>query len=89
MEAPKNAGKNLMNMRISPDFDMVGFNNEPFTQLIASSISSIHRSPVEMGRMTAQVFLEQMEREVLVKIQKNEELPPGLIIKKSSSKLGQ
>ena len=76
-------------IRIPEDFCVVGFSNEPFTQFMEPSISSIDQSPVEMGRMAARVFLEQMESEVSVKIQKNVILPPKLIIRKSSSKLGQ
>ncbi|MGB3143607.1 MAG: substrate-binding domain-containing protein, partial [Maribacter sp.] len=76
-------------IRIPEDFCVVGFSNEPFTQFMEPSISSIDQSPVEMGRMTARVFLEQMESEVSVKIQKRVVLPPKLIIRKSSSKLGQ
>ena len=76
-------------IRIPEDFCVVGFSNEPFTQFMEPSISSIDQSPVEMGRMTARVFLEQMESEVSVKIQKSVVLPPKLIIRKSSSKISK
>ncbi|WP_419214081.1 LacI family DNA-binding transcriptional regulator [Maribacter sp. X9] len=74
-------------IRIPEDFCVVGFSNEPFTQFMEPSISSIDQSPVEMGRMTAQVFLEQMDSEEKMKIQKIVVLPAKLIIRKSSSKL--
>ena len=46
----------------------------------------LHQSPVEMGRMAAKVFLEHMDTEKSVNIQKNVILPSKLIIRTSSSK---
>ena len=74
-------------MKIPDNFCAVGFSNEPFTQFMEPSISSIDQSPVEMGRMAARVFLEKMESEVSVRIQKSVVIPPKLIIRKSSSKI--
>ncbi|MGO4918092.1 LacI family DNA-binding transcriptional regulator [Maribacter spongiicola] len=75
-----------LSIKIPEDFCVVGFSNEPFTQFLEPSISSVDQSPVEMGKMAAQVFLEQVESEQSVKIQKNVILPAKLIIRKSSSK---
>lgn len=72
-------------IKIPEDFCVVGFSNEPFTQFMEPSISSIDQSPVEMGRMTAKVFLEQIENNDTVTIQKNVIIPPKLIIRTSSS----
>lgn len=75
-----------LSINIPEDFCVVGFSNDPFTQFIEPSISSIDQSPVEMGRMAAKVFLEQMDSDQSVKIQKRVVLPIKLIIRKSSSK---
>lgn len=75
-----------LNISIPEDFCVVGFSNEPFTQFMEPSISSIDQSPVEMGRMAAKVFLEQMESDQSVKIHKKVVLPINLLIRKSSSK---
>ena len=73
-------------VKIPEDFCVVGFSNEPFTQFLEPSISSVDQSPVEMGKMAAKVFLEQIESNQDVKIHKDVVLPAKLIIRKSSSK---
>ncbi|WP_339652188.1 substrate-binding domain-containing protein [uncultured Maribacter sp.] len=50
-------------IHIQNDFCVVGFSNKPFTQFMEPSINSVDQSPVEMGRMAAKVFLEQMDSE--------------------------
>lgn len=75
-----------LSIEIPNDFCVVGFSNEPFTQYMEPSISSIDQSPVEMGRMAAKVFLEQMEGTDAIKIHKNVVLPAKLITRKSSTK---
>ncbi|NJB71813.1 LacI family transcriptional regulator [Saonia flava] len=70
---------------IPDDVCVVGFSNEPFTQFMELSISSIDQSPLEMGKMSAKVFLEQI-KDKKVKIEKKVVLSPKLIIRDSSSK---
>ena len=74
--------------KIPGDVCVVGFSNEPFTQFMELSISSIDQSPLEMGRMAAKVFLEQA-KEKRIKIEKKVILSPKLIIRDSSTKLVQ
>ena len=76
-----------LSVNIPDDFCVVGFSNDPFTQFMEPSISSVDQSPVEMGRMAAKVFLEQMASEQTVKIHKKVILPAKLVIRKSSSKI--
>jgi LacI family transcriptional regulator len=71
---------------VPDDFCVVGFSNEPFTQYMDPSISSVDQSPVEMGKMAAKVFLEQIENGDNIKVHKNVVLPAKLIIRKSSTK---
>ena len=47
------------------------------------SISSVDQSPLEMGKMAAKVFLEQVDNNG-VKIEKKVVLEPELIIRESS-----
>lgn len=75
-----------MNIKVPDDFAVVGFSNEPFTKFMELSITTVDQSPVEMGRMSAKVFLEQINENDL-KIEKKVELSPELIVRKSSSKL--
>ena len=59
--------------------------NEPFTKFMELSISTIDQFPREMGKMTAKVFLEQINNTEKVKIEKKVILEPELIIRKSTN----
>ena len=50
------------------------------------SITSVDQSPVEMGRIAAQVFLEEVTNSKKVKTEKQVILTPELMIRKSSLK---
>lgn len=76
----------LRNIKVPDEFSVVGFANEPFTKFMELSISSVDQSPVEMGKMAAKVFLEQVGNSNNVKIEKKVVLVPELIIRKSSLK---
>jgi LacI family transcriptional regulator len=73
-------------IRIPEDFCVVGFGNEPFTKFMELSISSVDQSPLEMGKMAAKVFLEQINNHENFKMEKKVVLKPELHIRKSSSK---
>ena len=75
-------------LRIPQDFCVVGFSNEPFTQFMELTISSVDQSPLLMGRTAAKVFLEQIDTEN-VTIEKRIVLAPSLKIRNSSSRLDQ
>ena len=51
------------------------------------SISSVDQSPMEMGKMAAKVFLEQINSTEQLKIEKKVVLVPELLKRKSSNKL--
>lgn len=73
-------------LKIPDDICVVGFSNEPFTRFMELSITSVDQSPIEMGRMTAQVFLEEVNNGKNVKMEKQIVLTPELIVRKSSLK---
>jgi len=75
------------NIKIPTDFSVIGFSNEPFTMFMELSISTIDQFPLEMGRMTAKVFLEQVNNSDKIKIEKKVVLEPELILRKSTRKL--
>jgi LacI family transcriptional regulator len=50
------------------------------------SITSVDQSPLEMGRMAARVFLEQIDKTDTIKIEKKVVLAPELHIRKSSTR---
>lgn len=74
-------------IKIPTDFSVIGFSNEPFTKFMELSISTIDQFPLEMGRMTAKVFLEQVNNSEKIKIEKKVVLEPELIVRKSTRKL--
>lgn len=71
-------------IRIPEDFCVVGFGNEPFTKFMELSISSVDQCTMEMGKIAAQVFLEQINKTDNFKIEKKVVLNPELIIRGSS-----
>jgi LacI family transcriptional regulator len=76
----------LKGIKVPTDFSVIGFANEPFTKFMELSISTINQFPLEMGKMTAKLFLEQVNNTEKVKIEKKVVLEPELIIRKSSKK---
>jgi DNA-binding LacI/PurR family transcriptional regulator len=77
-----------LGVQIPEDFCVFGFGNEPFTRFLELSISSVDQSPLEMGKMAAKVFLEQISNANGVKIEKKVILKPELQIRKSSTRIG-
>ncbi|KAF2329828.1 LacI family DNA-binding transcriptional regulator [Flavobacterium daemonense] len=74
------------NISIPNEFCVAGFSNEPFTKFMELSITSVDQSPLEMGKMSARVFLEQVDKTDTIKIEKKVVLAPELHIRKSSSR---
>ncbi|HSD06591.1 LacI family DNA-binding transcriptional regulator [Flavobacterium sp.] len=73
-------------VKIPEEFCVFGFGNEPFTFFMELSISSVDQSPLEMGKMAAKVFIEQINNTDKVKIEKKVVLTPQLHIRKSSTR---
>ncbi|MFO7672407.1 MAG: LacI family DNA-binding transcriptional regulator [Lutibacter sp.] len=72
--------------KIPEDICVVGFGNEPFTKFMELSISTVDQFPLEMGKIAAKVFLEQVNNKQNLKIEKKVVLKPELLIRKSSVK---
>lgn len=73
-------------IKIPDDFCVVGFSNEPFTKFMELSISTVDQFPQEMGRLAANVFLDQVNSKGKIP-EKKVVLTPELIIRKSSSRI--
>lgn len=73
-------------IKVPEEFCVFGFGNEPFTKFMELSISSVDQSPLEMGKMAAKVFLEQINNTENLKIEKKVVLKPELQIRKSSTR---
>ena len=70
---------------IPDDVAVVGFSNEPFTELLDLTLTSIEQSPYEMGKSAARVFLDQMNSKNAI-IEHAIKLKPRLYIRDSSLK---
>ncbi len=73
-------------IRIPEDFCVFGFGNEPFTKFMELTISSVDQCTMEMGKIAAQVFLEQIKNSETFKVEKKVVLNPELLIRQSSSR---
>lgn len=73
-------------VKIPEEFCVFGFGNEPFTRYLELSISSVDQSPLEMGKMAAKVFMEQINNTDNIKIEKKVVLKPELQIRQSSTR---
>ncbi len=77
-----------MKMKIPQDIGIIGFSNEPFTQLMELSISSVDQTPLLMGHISGKVFLEKLKDNFSgISIEKKLVLTPKLEIRKSSKKM--
>lgn len=73
-------------IRIPEDVCVVGFSNEPFTKYLDSPLTTVDQTPQLMGKIAAQVFLEQVNGAKQLTIEKKVVLSPELIIRESSNR---
>ena len=73
-------------IKIPQEVCVVGFSNEPFTKYMELPITSMDQTPLMMGKIAAQVFLEQINEKKNLSIEKKVVLPPELFIRESSSR---
>lgn len=74
------------NVKIPEDVCVVGFSNEPFTKYMELPISSVDQTPQLMGKIAAEVFLEQVKGDKTLSIEKKVVLSPELRIRNSSDR---
>ena len=74
-------------IKIPEEVAVIGFSNEPFTQFMELPMSSVDQTPVLMGNMAGQVFLDHIKDNSWgVSIEKKVVLAPKIIIRKSSKR---
>jgi len=73
-------------IQIPEEVCIVGFSNEPFTKYMELPITSVDQTPVTMGKIAAQVFLEQIKGSQTITIEKKVVLAPELYIRDSSNR---
>ncbi len=74
-------------LRVPEDIGVVGFSNEPFTQQVAPTISTVNQYSETLGASAAQILLEHMEtirKDNPVVAQRT--IKPNLIVRQSSKR---
>ena len=73
-------------IKIPEEVCVVGFSNEPFTKYMELPITSVDQTPQMMGKIAAQVFLEQVKGDKALTIEKKVVLTPELFVRESSNR---
>ena len=74
------------NIRIPEDIALVGFGNEPFTDMVTPRISSVHQHSAEIGKQAANTFLKYVGQETIDQQLNKIILNAELIVRDSSNK---
>jgi DNA-binding LacI/PurR family transcriptional regulator len=72
-------------LRVPEDIALVGFNDEPLASLLTPTLSSVGQPAFEMGKVAAQLFLEQLNSESVLP-PRTITLKPTLMVRESSLK---
>ena len=73
-----------LNISVPDEVKMVSFNNEPICTLISPTISSISQPLEEIGRLSVELLLEQIENKTDNPVPRVEVLKTKLIVRESS-----
>ena len=73
-----------LNISVPDEVNMVSFNNEPICSLISPTISSISQPLEEIGRLSVELLLEQIEHKTDNPVPRVEVLKTKLIVRESS-----
>ena len=71
-------------VRIPEDFGIIGFSNEPFSEVVTPSISTLKQPAVEMGKKAAVLLIQEIENKEKVKEYQTITMPTELIVRESS-----
>ena len=74
-----------LGVKIPEDFGIVGFSNEPFSEVVTPSISTIKQPAVEMGMKAAELLINEIESDTETHYQ-TITMPTELIIRESTKK---
>lgn len=77
---------NEKNIKVPGDIALVGFGNEPFTNMVTPKITSIKQHSKEIGKMAANTFLELVKKDNISQSLQKQILDAQLIIRDSSKK---
>lgn len=72
-------------IKLPQEMKLVGFGNEPFTELVTPSISTVEQQSLDIGRISAEVFLKRIAEEDLKQTLTKHILEAKLLVRESSS----
>lgn len=73
-----------LGLKIPDDIKIIGYSNDPRTEIIAPAITSIEQYPMDMGALAARSILELIEHKSKPGKQKETIVPTDLIIRSST-----
>lgn len=77
---------NENNINMPNEIALVGFGNEPFTEMVTPSITSVHQHNADIGKLAAETFLRYTKEKTTNQSLKKQILKAELIIRTSSNK---
>lgn len=73
-------------IKIPDEIALIGFGNEPFTDMVAPKISSMNQHSAEIGKLAALTFLNHAKKKTVLQTLNKQILEAKLIIRDSSKK---
>ena len=76
-----------LGINIPFELGIAGFANEPFTEFVTPSLTSVDQDSINMGRVTARLFLKLTDSVYVDNQTEKIVLTPKLIVRESSSRI--
>jgi LacI family transcriptional regulator len=73
-------------VKIPDDFGIVGFSNEPFSEVVTPSISTIKQPGFEMGKKASELLIKQINGEIRPQDYRTIVMPTELVARNSSKR---
>ncbi len=71
-------------IKIPEQIAVIGFNNDPISEIIEPSLTTIHQPGFEMGKISTEILINQIKNKIKNRIDESQILSPKLIIRDSS-----
>ncbi|WP_337994789.1 substrate-binding domain-containing protein [Polaribacter ponticola] len=77
---------NENNIRVPEEIALVGFGNEPFTDMLTPKITSVNQHSEKIGKLAAETFLNHIKKKTITQELNKQILDAELIVRDSSYK---
>jgi LacI family transcriptional regulator len=77
-----------MHVKVPSKLGILGYSNEPFTELTSPSITTVDQFSIYMGKTIANLYFQEYENKEVSITPKTISIKPKLIIRASTSKKG-